>query len=135
MKKGIESFPLRIYLLILIVVIVLPILLYQISTFINLSSKKQVFDDINTMINKMNELRATSDEGGFSRTYLKIPQNSSLLIDNITNKITLKYENEEYNFTTNLEFINSLYLQTGEYEIVLYYGNKTDGDNYTIAFV
>ena len=135
MKKGIESFPFRIYLLILIVIIILPILLYQISTFIDLSSKKQVFDQINTMINKMNELRATSDEGGFSRTFLKIPQNSSLLIDNITNKITLKYGSETYNFTTNLKFINSLYFKTGEYEIVLYYGNKTNGDNYTIAFV
>ncbi|MCW1296319.1 MAG: hypothetical protein OH319_01420 [Candidatus Parvarchaeota archaeon] len=136
MKRGIESFPFRIYLLILITLLILPILVYQISEFFNLNSKRQIIDDIQVMMNRMNELRATSDQGGFSRVILRVPINSSLIIDNLTNEIRLNYNNEIYVFTPNVQFKNYLFLGTGRYEIVIYYSNTTmNGDNYTVAFI
>ena len=134
-KKGVESFPFFLFLTLLIAAFVITIGFYQIQTFSEFSSKKDLTNSYNNMINTMENMRSTSDEGSFTRIELKIPSNYNITISSINDTIELKGPNLNLNNTLEFDILNltdkygnlkqKLTLKEGVYQIVIYYGNST----------
>ncbi len=133
-KKGVEAFPFFLFLTLLIAAFVIVIGFYQVQTFSEFSSKKELTDSYNTMINTMENLRATADQGSFTRVKLKIPAGYNITISAENDTIFIEGPNLELNNTPGFDIIaitdklNVLHkdkftLEKGEYELVIYYGN------------
>jgi hypothetical protein len=136
-KKGIESFPFFLFLTILIAAVVLTISFYQIQAFSEFSSKKELSEGYNDMLQAMQNLRATSDYGSFTRIVMKVPSGYSLQI--FTND-TVIIEGPGQTIVNELEFdiVHTTIdkLEPGTYEIEVFYGNLTGTpEPYTIYFV
>jgi len=134
-KKGVESFPFFLFLTLLIAAFVITIGFYQIQTFSEFSSKRDLTNSYNNMINTMKNMRLTSDEGTFTRIELKIPSNYNITLSAINDTIELKGPNLNLNNSLELDILNltdkyrnpkeKLTLKEGTYQIVIYYGNTT----------
>ena len=145
-KKGVESFPFFLFLTLLVAAFVITVGFYQVRMFSEFSSKKKLTDNYNNLINAMKNLRATADQGSFTRVKLTVPPNYNLTIsvDNDTVRIlgpNLDLNNapgfDIQNLTNRYGIIKSnLTLKKGEYTIVVYYGESNhETEPFEIFFV
>lgn len=138
-KKGIESFPFFLFLTLLVAAFVITVGFYQVHTFSEFSSKKELTDSYNNLISSMENLRATADQGSFTRVKLTIPANYNLTILTDDNTIRILGPSLDLNNTPGFNILNTtnkyghiennITLKKGEYEIVAYYGmcnNETE---------
>ena len=77
-KKGVESFPFFLFLVLFITAFVITISFYQIEMFSSFTNQKTMSDDYRRLINTMETLRATSDKGSFRSIQLEIPTGYNL---------------------------------------------------------
>ncbi|MCD6547524.1 MAG: hypothetical protein J7K22_03160 [Nanoarchaeota archaeon] len=144
-KKGVESFPFFLFLSLLIAAFVITIGFNQLKSINEFSEKKDILEGYKNMINSMNNLRATSDFGSFTRVKLKIPEGYKISIFPQNN--TIEITTPSKTLTNNVEFniiavtdgnkaihYDSYTFNPGEYEIVIYYGNITQAKEYEIFF-
>jgi len=137
-KKGVESFPFFLFLTVLIAAVVLTISFYQLQTFSEFSSKKEMADGYNELVNTMENLRATSDPGSFKKVNLKIPGNYNIEINSTNDTITIKGEGDEIVNELDFDIIYTTVpkLEPGSYNIEVFYGNFTGTpEPYTIYFI
>jgi hypothetical protein len=145
-KKGIESFPFFLFLMLFIAAFVITISFYQIQIFSSFSSHKDLSDTYTRMINAMETLQSTSDKGSFTSVVLDVPSGYNITISAANNTITINGGGTELINAVKFDIINvtnskgevtdKLYLESGNYQIVVYYGepgNKTEP--YEIFFV
>jgi hypothetical protein len=135
-KKGVESFPFFLFLTLLVAAFVITVGFYQVRTFSEFSSKKELTDSYNDMINSMENLRATADQGSFTRVRLTIPKDYNLTISADEDTITILGPNLDLNNTPGFNILNTtnkysfieniLTLKKGEYDIVIYYGAQSN---------
>lgn len=137
-KKGVEAFPFFLFLTILVAAVVLTLGFYQIQSFSEFSSKKEIADSYKSLIDSMEKLRLTADKGSFTRVSLKVPSGYKIFIWPENNTIII--EDGGNKIVNNLDF-DILYstvpnpLEAGTYNIEVYYGNVTNPEPYTIYFV
>lgn len=134
-KKGIESFPFFLFLTLFIAAFVITVSFYQIQTLSSFTSQKDLSDTYNGLINTMETLRSTSDEGSFTSVSLDIPAGYTLEFlagnDTISIKNGQDLENKIDFHILNLtdktgKIVRNLNLTSGKYEIVVYYGEQTN---------
>ncbi|GEM_PF-5972898 len=138
MRRGIEGTPVRLMLSIFLMAVVLVLAFYEINAFNEFNDRRHFVQSVTVLVNGMISLAKTSDPGSFMMVTLNIPANSSIILDNQTNKITAVYHNEktEYNITGRLLW--SRYYNTSTRQVQLYYGDpgqEKAGDQNMIAFV
>ena len=150
-KKGIESFPFFLFLTVFIAAFVLTIGFHQINLFSNFSSQRELTNSYKEMRNSMENLRATTDQGSFTRVNLNIPSNHNITFSTKEDTIRIHGPNFDLNNTPGFNITNiidengnsqnNLTLKDGIYEITLYYGNGEFNGNgqpkgrYQIYFV
>jgi hypothetical protein len=134
-KKGIESFPFFLFLTLFIAAFVITVSFYQIQALSSFSSQKSLSDTYTGLINTMETLRATSDKGSFTSVKLEVPSGYTLNISAADNTITIKNGKELVNrigfnilniTDKNGDLMQNLVLDSGKYEIVVYYGETTN---------
>jgi hypothetical protein len=134
-KKGIESFPFFLFLTLFIAAFVISVSFYQIQTLSSFSSQKSLSDTYTGLINTMETLRATSDKGSFTSVKLDVPAGYTLNISAANDTITIKNGKELVNSIgfnilnitdRNGDLMQNLVLDSGKYEIVVYYGETTN---------
>ncbi len=124
-----EGLPFRLSIALILAAIILSIAFFELSTFTQFSERKQFADDVLSVLQSIRALSTGGDYGSFYRVSLRIPQGSSVLFDNVTNKIMVNFYGEvkQYNVTGTLLY-NRLY-GPAKYKLVIYYGvpsNATD---------
>lgn len=135
-KKGVESFPFFLFLTLLIAASVIAIGFYQINVFSEFSSKRKLTNNYNNLISSMENLRATSDQGSFTKTQLYVPKNYNLTISSNDNTIKIFGPGIELNNSPKFNILNitdkygyiksNITLQEGEYTLVVYYGAQNN---------
>lgn len=145
-KKGVESFPFFLFLTLLVAAFVITVGFYQVHTFSEFSSKKELTDSYNNLISSMESLRTTADQGSFTRVKLTIPKNYNLTISAEDNTIRILGPNLDLNNTPGFNLLgitnkysvieNNLTLKKGEYEIIVYYGaHNNETEPFEIFFI
>ncbi len=137
-KKGVESFPFFLFLSLLIAAFVLTIGFYQVDAFSEFSHRREFTNSYTNMINTIKNMRATSDEGSFTRVHLKVPQGYNITFLSGDDRALIHGPNLNLNNSLGFNIVNltdkygnfkeNLTLKSGEYQIVIYYGNPT-GEN------
>ena len=110
---------------------------YQLQTFSSFSAEKEMTDGYRNIINAMQNLRSTADQGSFTKVTLKIPTGWSISV--FTND-TVIIEGGSEVIANQLEFdvtyVSFGRLDAGTYNIEVFYGNLTgQPEPYTIYFV
>lgn len=149
-KKGVESFPFFLFLTLLIASIVLVVSFYQINTLKSFSDDRTLTDNYQNLINTMETLRATSDQGSFTKIKFEVPNNYNITFSvendtisiggkkDLTNSFEDKFDivNMTDKYGKPVEEGEKLTLNHGKYELVIYYGKSTsDPEPFEIFFV
>ena len=138
-KKGIESFPFFLFLTIFIAAFVITIGFYQIQTFSEFSSQRELTNSYKEMRSSMENLRTTADQGSFARVTLTVPANHNITFSSKDDTIRIQGPNLNLNNVPDFNITNiknewgdsqeELMLKDGVYEITLYYGNGEINEN------
>ncbi|MCD6575887.1 MAG: hypothetical protein J7K73_01870 [Nanoarchaeota archaeon] len=131
-KKGVESFPFFLFLSLLVAAIVITIGFYQVSAFSEFSSKREIMQSYERIINTMKNLRETTDIGSFARVHITIPKRYKLTFYAENDTISISGPGINLSNQPDIDIINvtdafgeikaNYTLQPGDYNLVIYYG-------------
>lgn len=135
-KKGVESFPFFLFLSVLIAAFVLSISFYLLQNLSDAKAQTEIGDSYNSLKSAMTTLRDTGAQGSFTRIAFKVPAAYSVTFNTGNSTIHIKGTNLDldnqpgFNLTY-LRFDNKL--NSGNYELVVYYGTHTQANDQPYA--
>ncbi|MDD5417550.1 MAG: hypothetical protein PHW96_01510 [Candidatus Nanoarchaeia archaeon] len=139
-QKGIESMPYVLLISIFIILFAVSIFSMQMNDLTSFKEQKEMYDSLQTMIDKMQIMKASSDYGSFNRITLYVPSGHYVRFneddkievlneDSVVNTINLK------SVYINITKVNSIEtLGRGTHEIILQYGGSLKETNHSITF-
>ena len=145
--KGIETMPIRILLISVIMIIILGVVFYQFNFFLDFKTEKDFKENIVNVNQAVKTLQSTGDYGSFTTVRLSVPGCCGLEVSLDNNSMTGLFPSEDFvvdmptnitAFRTGVSYYTNgtVLLDPGVYEIRLYYGDLTENQtrSYTMVF-
>lgn len=126
-----ESEPVRIILVLIIVAMTISLCLYQLNSFLNFKTRSDFLNSAKEIAEQISFLKNTGSVHSVETVVIDIPEGYSL---DVNESSVIAYTDKEYSFDVPGKIVNSsdFPLNQGSYEIRLSYGGELK--NYTVVF-
>lgn len=118
-KKGLEGIPFRLVISLLVIGAIVYATFEEISVFTRLNQKQRSVESVKNLLSTMNSLSSVDE--GFSNVQVYVMQNSTLVFDNETERITLKNSNQTV-FDSGHDIAYAMNLTNGVWEVRVHHG-------------
>jgi len=121
-KRGVEGFPLRLLISLVVLGFVLITSLTVINVFQDFKSHSLIHNSANDLLRMLSVL-SNNDYDSFTHVELVIPSDSYLFIDNSSDELVINWKGNITRESVGFDVKNSLNLTPGVYDLRLYYGD------------
>jgi hypothetical protein len=145
--KGLETMPIKIVLICIIMMIVIGVAVWQVGFFLNFKSEKDFKEGVLNVWQSMRTLHSTGDYGSFTTVWLTVPDSCEFNISVGSDRLVAISNGDAFlvNLTSNITAVRGavgyytdgdVQFEPGSYTFRLYYGELTENQTrpYTIVF-